>query len=79
MAKQTPIFSVVRIWSFHKIFHGNKAKEKSMSADHTVLRSAQDNHLTSADAALTSLEAAEMNGRSLINACARDDVQNGLC
>jgi hypothetical protein len=45
MAKQTPNFSAVRIWSFHTIFHGNKAKEKSMSADHTSSRSAQNRHL----------------------------------
>jgi hypothetical protein len=31
----TPIFSGVRIWRFHKTFHGNRAKEKSMIADHT--------------------------------------------
>jgi hypothetical protein len=36
MAMPTPIFSGVRIWRFHRTFQGNRAKEKSMIADHTA-------------------------------------------
>jgi hypothetical protein len=35
MAIPTPIFSAVRIWTFHRIFQGSKARDTSIIADHT--------------------------------------------
>jgi hypothetical protein len=36
IAKPAPIFSAVRICSFHRICHGNKASDISIMADHTA-------------------------------------------
>lgn len=77
MAMQTPIFSAGRICKFQMIFHGMRAREMSMIADHTRHRvSTTCRRITKA--LLTSLKSSIDDRRMLVHTCTRYDIHKSL-